>query len=167
MQILILIALGTFLVLSVLFFIFYIKVRNKRDKLASVKNSEAEIVILKKKYEYAFADLIQNKRKGYYTETVNLIDDEKDPTKTKPYTCAIYVKEIDKFTNGESKIQLVDIEVVSGFSIEQYSWIKKCLRERFVTVKPQKEIIWLESEESIKELRKQKLDKLKEFGEKI
>lgn len=75
------------------------------------------------------------------------------------------MQELDRYTNGDCKIQLSNIEISSGFSIEQYDWVKRGLRERFVTVKPQKDIVWLESEESIKELRKQKLEKLKELDD--
>ena len=75
MQILILIALGTFFVLGILFFIFYIKVRNERDKMAS------NLSLLNKKYQIAVQDLKKPAKKGYYKSSINLVlDKEKNIT---------------------------------------------------------------------------------------
>lgn len=60
-----------------------------------------------------------------------------------------------------SKIRLNEIEVTSGYDHNQYDWVKKCAREMFSSLMKTSDIEWLESEESIKELRKQKLEKIK------
>ena len=101
-------------------------------------------------------------RFGYYYGTINLrsSEDEKNNKPGDPYSFIVYVKELDRYTNGMSKIELNNIEVISGYQISQYSWVKKSQRERFSSIKKTSEIEWLESEETIKESRKEKLAKI-------
>jgi hypothetical protein len=162
MQILILIALGVFFSLDILLLVFYLKMKNKYIKTDSdLKNSEEKYDNLLKNYKYSKEELLP-KRCGIYKETVSLVDnaDRKKGISGDPYSAIIYVQELDRYTNGTCKIKLLDIEVTSGYDSNQYYWVKGCFQKRFVSLKKQGDIEWLESEESIKELRKQKLEKL-------
>jgi len=160
MQIFILIAFGTFFVLSVLFLSFYIKERNRRDKLASgVKKLESDLSILNKKYEIAVQELKKPTKKGYFKGSINLIID-KEKNIGQLYEYVVHVNEVERYTNGECKIKLDYIDVVSGFDPGQYSWIKESASRRFPSIMKISDIEWLESEDSIKELRKEKLEKL-------
>lgn len=101
-------------------------------------------------------------RFGYYITKTNLLsdNDKKNNLPGESYESIIYVKELDRYTNGMSKIEIVKIEVTSGFQIDQYSWIKEAQTERFSSIKKTSDIEWLESETSLKELRKEKLNKI-------
>ena len=98
-------------------------------------------------------------REGYYNETVNFAE-IKDSTDRDPYECVIYVYETDKYINGESKLVLNKVEVISGFHQYNYDYAKQTIKSKFCSVKPTKDIIWLESEENLKEIRKKKLTEI-------
>lgn len=164
MQIFILISLVVFFSLSILFLVLYLKMKQKCVNTSQeLDKSNQELTNFKisttKKFQILKDDL-STKKSGYYKETVNLITDSADPTKTKPYDSIVYIRELDRYTNGVSKIELVKIEVTSGFDVYQYDWIKKCLQSRFASLKKTSDIEWLESEEKLKEQRKQKLQKI-------
>lgn len=154
MQILILISAIAFLLISTLFLILYLDTKKKllteKDKN---KNLEAKYNIIKESI---------SKRQGYYYETTTLlsIEDRKKGLAGDPYKTYIYVQEIDRYTNGMSKIELKKIEVISGYSIEKYPWVIECETTQFSSLRKTSDIEWLESEDSIKELRKQKLKEL-------
>lgn len=73
----------------------------------------------------------------------------------------MYVREQDRYANGLSKIELTKIEIISGFDPNQFEWVKTSLTQKFSSLKETKDIEWLESEENIKKLRKEKLQKIK------
>lgn len=162
MQILISILLAVFFVTTILFLIFFLK-NNKKYKGLKTENEQ-----LNKKYQTLSNEFTQFKnelfinKNGYYHDSVTILSrEDKDAGKTgDKYDCIVYVKELDKYTNGESRIQLNSIEVISGFDLNQYEWIKKVLKNKFSSVKKTSDIEWLESVNEIKELRKNKLEKL-------
>ena len=80
------------------------------------------------------------------------------------YDCMIYVKELDRYVNGESNIEIEKIELISGYDPNNYNWVKQGMKDRFLSIKKTADVEWLESEEHIKELRKQKLEKLKKIN---
>ena len=90
-------------------------------------------------------------------------EDKKNGLKGEPYKCILYVKELDRYTNGMSKIELTEIELISGFDSSQFDHVKRTMRTKFSSLKKTSEIEWLESEDSIKELRRQKLKKIVEI----
>jgi virulence-associated protein VapD len=163
MQTFILIMLGLFFSTSILFTILYFTLKNKYKK---------EHLDFVNKFDFLSKSIsrlkneLSTKRVGYYQGTVNLMRTSNDK-KGDTYTYNIHVKELDRFTNGMSKIELIDIEIISGFSPIQYDYVKKCARDCFSSVRKTSDIEWLESEETTKEQRKQKLDKLKEIESKI
>lgn len=77
------------------------------------------------------------------------------------YTGIINVYEIDRFTNGDSKIKINNIEItkMDNNSINIESAIE-FLKGDFCSIKKTNNIIWLESENSIKESRKNKLNEI-------
>lgn len=76
----------------------------------------------------------------------------------KSYKAFVYVKEIDRFSNGFSKIKLDNIEAIDKFP----STIKSA-KDSFITLKKTDEIDWLEGEEQIKKRRREKLENLKKI----
>lgn len=106
----------------------------------------------------------QNIRKGYYVEKVDLLTepnlDKNDSKNFDPYQMYVYITEIDRYTNGQSKIKLDKIEVISGFKPTQYEYVKQTIKDRFCSLRDTSDINWIESENSIKEQRKEKLSKI-------
>jgi len=96
---------------------------------------------------------------GYYVRNTNLCD-ALDSSKLDKYQSIVYVEEIDKYTDGTSKIRIVDVELVSGFDSSQFEYVKKMIRTKFPSIKKTSEITWLVSENEIKRERKEKLDKI-------
>lgn len=98
-------------------------------------------------------------RRGYYKvechQTGNFVG-------TIDYTCVVYVSEIDRFTNGESKISLDNIEIGCGNKLFNKSNAETFIRKEFQSLVETTDITWLESEQSIKDIRKNKLAQLKE-----
>lgn len=155
----ILIALGILSGLTVFSLTMYLKMKEKYLKtLPVIKKLQDDISDLSKKMVYATESLLP-KKSGYYIETVNLVsaEDKGKGLKGDPYGCVIYVEELDRYKNGESKVKLINIEIVSGFNSDQYEHVKKVLRNRFPSLRNTADITWLESEDNIKEMRKQKL----------
>lgn len=87
-------------------------------------------------------------RVGFYTDTTTLINDKK--VSLGNYVYNVNVRELDKYTNGMSKIQLVSVEMISGVDKDQYDWIKKCVESKFSSLKKESEIEWLESKNNKK-----------------
>lgn len=145
---------GVFLIISLILLFFYLRIKKKSiNELNLVQN---ELNITKEKLT-VFNDFQSSLKQGYYTYTLNVVN--KDNTKN-AYICNVYIKEIDRYTNGLSKIELVKIEIVSGLDLDQYYWVKQGVEARFSSIKKTSEIEWLESVESIKKLRKKKLEEL-------
>jgi hypothetical protein len=76
-----------------------------------------------------FKDELSTKRVGYYQEVINLVSKEdKNEGKTgEPYTFIVYIKELDRYINGMSKVELTNLELISGFETDRFSWAAKCL----------------------------------------
>jgi len=163
MQILILIALGVFFLTSILFLVLYLKMKEKCSKIdLELEKSQSNYSTLSN-YYVELKNL--SNRKGFYESTLNLMSPEEKEkgSKGEPYTCIIHVKELDRYTNGMSKIELTNVELIAGFDNSQFDHVKNSMRIKFSSLKKTTEIEWLESEETIKELRKQKLKKIAEL----
>ena len=141
--------MNTFFYLSLLLFItngivIFLLIKNK--------------IKLKKIIEIVNND-ISEQRKGTYKHIVTLCNEDNKQQKN-AYTMIIYVKELDRYTNGKSKIEITDIEITSGFHPDKYHYVKQCARSQFSSLKTTSDIEWLESENLIKEKRKKKLEKI-------
>lgn len=73
----------------------------------------------------------------------------------------VFVTEIDRYTNGESKLKLDKIEISCGNNNFNSESAKKFVENEFESLVLSSKIIWLDSEVEIKELRKEKLQRLK------
>lgn len=72
------------------------------------------------------------------------------------------VDEIARYTNGDSKIRINSID--SGISSEKVSSnrVKRYISDGFKSLVKTSDIEWLENESEIKEIRKNKLEHLKQ-----
>lgn len=151
-----------FFLLSIIFFILYLRMKNKYIKTdEELQDSQKFNKVLNSTLS-SIKDELTTKRIGYYEDSVNILSPE-DHRNNKPgdaYKIITHVKELDRYTNGMSKISITDMEVISGFDTYQYEYVKKCMGNKFQSVKKTSDIEWLESEESLKEVRKQKLEKI-------
>lgn len=97
---------------------------------------------------------------GDYTQTKNSTGEEID------YTATSFVKEIDRFTNGDSKITLEKIEIYCENSALTVESAETHIRNNFMSIRKTSDVIWLESEQSIKDMRKEKLEQLNKLFKK-
>jgi hypothetical protein len=104
-------------------------------------------------------DLNKPFREGYYDGNMPIVtkDDDGKILTSDCYEYVVYVEELDKYTNGESKIKLIRSEIISGISQNQYNYIERVVSSRFCSVRASSDITWLESEKSLKKQRKEKL----------
>jgi hypothetical protein len=73
------------------------------------------------------------------------------------YNAYVYVIEIDRYTDGYSKIKIDRIEPLD----KRYnSEANEKSKDSFISLRLTNEIEWLESEDHIKRLRKEKLDQI-------
>lgn len=72
----------------------------------------------------------------------------------------IYVVEIDRYKDGYSKIKIDNIEPYNTLDPDRAI---RNARGSFITLRPTKDIEWLESEDAVRKMRKEKLDQLKKL----
>lgn len=72
------------------------------------------------------------------------------------YRAIVYVDELDRYTDGYSRIRIHKIEPTSSYKKDS----EEKAKDNFISLKLTSEINWLESEDYIKKLRKEKLDKI-------
>lgn len=99
-------------------------------------------------------------RKGYIKYTLSISNNVTGSKES--FESLVTVKEIDRYTNGESKIEIENID--PGISEERVSKkrIEEYIKGQFISIMKTSDVTWLESEESIKTQRKNKLEHLKE-----
>jgi hypothetical protein len=112
-------------------------------KCKSIKSDVTQII----------TDLSKHNRKGYYK--IGMMQGD---IKYKPI---LYVTEIDRYTNGDSKIQLDRIELCCGDSQLNHQSANNYIINDFESLVPSTKVTWLDSENEIKEIRKEKLQRLK------
>ena len=156
------IAATVFLLLSITFLILYLRTMNKYIKIDEELQYSKKINNTLNSNLLSIKNELTTQRIGYYSDSVNILskEDRLNNKTGEVYTIITHVKELDRYTNGMSKITITNMEITSGFDIYQYEYVKTCMRNKFQSVKKTSDIEWLESEESIKEMRKQKLEKL-------
>jgi len=75
------------------------------------------------------------------------------------YEAYVYVKEIDRYINGYSKIEIIKIEPRGSYREDSTSYAK----DNFVSLVLTTNIEWLEGEDHLKKVRKEKLDNIKKL----
>lgn len=76
------------------------------------------------------------------------------------YSAIVYVDELDRYTTGYSKIRIKSVESLNpNYKEDSISYAYK----KFVSLMKTSEIEWLESEDHIKKIRKEKLEKIKKL----
>ena len=103
----------TTMVLMPLFFV--LRETCKKIKL-ELEKSKKDFEDLTKKLD-VFKDELSTKRIGYYQDKVTLLsqEDKENGLPGDIYTFSVYIKELDRYTNGLSKIQLTNFELISGY----------------------------------------------------
>lgn len=146
MNYLLLLSAVPFIILSIFLYIRYrhykVNYENLSEKYKDVRKDIRE--------------MNKSLRKGYYEEKVNFC--ETKGGQGDPYDCVVYIEELDRYTNGDSKIKLTKVEVINGFHSNLYSQARSAVERKFCTIKPTKDIEWLESEGKLKEKRREKLN---------
>jgi lipopolysaccharide export LptBFGC system permease protein LptF len=74
----------------------------------------------------------------------------------KIYDYYVYIKEIDRYTNGYSRIKI-------DFIDSNNSYYRNIIKKKFNSLVKTVNIEWLESEDNLKDIRKEKLNKLKKI----
>ena len=72
----------------------------------------------------------------------------------------VYVNELDRYTNGESKIEIQKIEPCIEENKMSRERIEKYIKSKFKSLVKTSDVTWLESEQSIKDIRRNKLEQL-------
>lgn len=121
----------------------------------------SKLKVFKNKTSTLINDLKKPLRKGYYKQSLKVTSNFDSNFKDKPFDCIINIIELDRFTNGESKIKIDYIEASISEADMEHDRIEKYIRDTFKSIVKSSEIEWLDGENSIKELRKEKLEKLK------
>lgn len=134
------------LILLVSILAFFIIMYNKEKKKYNELFSKVNNILI---------DIDKPLRRGYYTMSCN-------QNVTIDYSPIIFVKEIDRYTNGKSKIKLDRIEISCGDRNFGYSSAEIFVEKEFKSLVETSDITWLESEIEIKEQRRNKLAHLKE-----
>jgi len=152
-----------FLTLSVIFLSLYSRNKYlKEEKEYNFTKLENENEILKNSFNILKDEILSDKRVGYYSGKKTLVSEEARDKPGTIYNTCIYVTEIDRYTNGQSKIKLDKVEILSGFDHGQYNWVKTLTKEQFCSIKNTADITWLESEVSIVKQRKDKITEILE-----
>jgi len=99
--------------------------------------------------------------KGYYTGVIQLHDNETN--RSSDYDYVVHVSELERYKDNLSKIKLDNIEIKSGMDINQFNWIKTCVREQFVSIYETDKNQWLENICSLKDERIEKLKQIKKI----
>ena len=151
-----------YLISSILFFIttsiflyLFINIRIKNKIIKQNLNNSIELC---NKYKNIIKSFDINKY-GYYIDSVNLVDKHAGGNGDL-YKLKVHINEIDRYKNGDSKIELLKIEIIYGFNPSNFDWAKQAIELRFSTIKKTNEIEWLESEDNIKENRKNKIKEI-------
>lgn len=92
-------------------------------------------------------------RKGYYKH--GLVFDNKDK-----FDVIVYINEIERYTCGESKCELTSIDIENKPKLIKHDDVYKYIGEQFVSLIKTDNITWLEELTSLKEERKNKIEKL-------
>lgn len=147
------------LILGVFLFLNIKKYKKTKDLY---NKSISDYEILKTDFNILKTDILIDKRRGYYQETITLlsINDKEEGKAGNKYNSNVFVTETDRYLNAKSEIKLEKVEVISGYDTYKFDFVKKCIIQQFQSIKTTSDINWLESESSIVEQRKNKINEI-------
>jgi len=152
------IPLGIVILICVFLTIKLFKDKNQKDiRIKDNKNLESKVNELKLTLKDNILNL--NLREGFYDKIFKLAITESSED-VDQFETKIFVIELEKYTNGYSKIKLVKTDVLNGFKIDKYDWVRELSERKFSSIVKTSDITWLEVDEDIAELRKEKLTRL-------
>jgi hypothetical protein len=114
---------------------------------------------LQKKTKDIISDLESPLRRGYMSTKLTHTDGI--TLKVTTFHPNVFVKEIDRFTNGECKLEIEKIEPGIAETTYPHERVEEYVKGIFHSVHKISDVNWLETEISLKEIRKSKLEKLK------
>jgi len=94
-------------------------------------------------------------RQGFYDGSYTLTNQNNDV-----YKYRVYVTELEKYKNGFSKLKLEKVDMISGFSTHQYNSIISFAAQDFLDIQSTSNITFLEKDEDLTEVRKDKLERI-------
>lgn len=105
-------------------------------------------------------------RQGYYNR--HYTQTKIDNSEATDYEAVIFINELDKYTNGESKIIIDRIEIVPEKDHNfNYDNSKKFILNNFKSIIKTTDVVWLESDQTIKNIHKNKLEQLNRIMKKL
>jgi hypothetical protein len=143
--------IGLFLIVGVFCLIYVNKYRTSKIIISDNENRiealEASLKqeIVKISHRIGFYD-------GHYTLTEN--------EKSWKYSFRVYVTELEKYANGYSKFAFDKVNMMGGYSKENYGHIIHCATNDFLEVQETKNITFLDRDINICEIRKDKLERI-------
>lgn len=120
---------------------------------------------VKKKFNQLVDEYISEQKIGYIeNDTWTYTGEDVDPNNDN-FKVRMYVTQLEEYTNGESKLRLDRVEVLHSPSGAGTDKIRSALIHRisneFSSTWKTKDVEWLVTKDSIKELRKKKLQEIK------
>ena len=119
---------------------------------------------LNKKINSVIKELTTPIRRGFYQMNCN---QSNILQKTLKYEPVVYVDEIERYSNGLSKIKLAYVEISCGNPHFNLNSANDFVKKEFKSLIKTSDVVWLETEISIKEKRKEKLQRIEELFNKI
>lgn len=116
----------------------------------------------KSKFNRLSEEFMRDDRIGYYDSNGLYLSGNPNDN----FYCRVFVKELEKYTNGMSKIELQKVEVTrcpdggNGYM----SRVKTKIKNEFSTLRKTDNIEWLETPEDIKQQRREKLEQIKKHS---
>lgn len=85
---------------------------------------------------------------------------------TKKWEPTVFVNELDRYTNGESRISMsrIEIKVDDGDGQFNFKTANEFVIRKFESIVKTSDITWLESEQSIKDIRRNKLEQIQKIA---
>jgi hypothetical protein len=132
LSLILILSLSSFIIL----FLSYKKLKNRYNEI---------IEVLKK----------PTLRHGYF-ETPLISTDATSKIET-TFNPVVYVKELDRYTNGTCEVEIVKIIPKISSEKQSHNKVFKYIKDNFSPIMKISEITWIESEIEIKEIRKNKI----------
>lgn len=102
------------------------------------------------KFHRVSKEILNDKRLGFYTYS------------NYKGQAFVYIEELVKYDNNMSKVKIKNIEIIAQSYYR--SDIKTSIKENFKSLMNSKDIEWLEVKQTLKDIRKEKLNQINKFS---